>query len=137
AEEVDDGHAGALEVLAVRARDRVVRVEDVLDDPHPGAMHAASSASPIEWTSSSSPPSTVTSAPPHAGQRKAGRSISQERAQAPHRRIAGSTTTSRRGPAAGGARGPRPERKSSPPRPAPARPPTPHRTPPTPRPPRR
>ena len=39
AHEVDDGHAGRVEVGAVRARDRVVGVEDALDDPDLRAVH--------------------------------------------------------------------------------------------------
>jgi len=39
AHEVDDADTGAIEVLAVGARDRVVGIQRVLDDPHLGAMH--------------------------------------------------------------------------------------------------
>ena len=39
AHEVDDAHAGAVEVGAVGARDRVVGVERVLDDPDLRAVH--------------------------------------------------------------------------------------------------
>ena len=46
--------AVAIEVVAVRARDRVVGVQRVLDDPDLHAVHAASSTS-IDSTSSSSP----------------------------------------------------------------------------------
>ena len=41
AHQVDDRHAGAVEVVAVGPRDRVVGVQRVLDDPDLHAMHAA------------------------------------------------------------------------------------------------
>ena len=44
AHQVDDRHAVAVEVVAVGARDRVVGVERVLDDPDLHAMHASSSS---------------------------------------------------------------------------------------------
>ncbi len=43
--EVDHAHVGAVEVVAVGPRDRVVGVERVLDDLHLHPMHAASSCS--------------------------------------------------------------------------------------------
>ena len=45
AHQVDHGHPMAIEVGAIRAGDRVVGVQRVLDDPHLGAMHAGSSSS--------------------------------------------------------------------------------------------
>ena len=65
---LSDRHAVAVEVRAVGARDRVVGVQRVLDDPDPHAVHPASSVSDtsMDSTSSSSPLSTATSAVPHA-----------------------------------------------------------------------
>ena len=60
AHEVDDGHAVAIEVVAVGARDRVVGVERVLDDANLHPVHAGSSTS-IDSTSNSFPASTATS----------------------------------------------------------------------------
>ena len=90
AHQVDDLHARTVEVVAVRARDRVVRVERVLDDPHLCAMHAASSSSTsIESTSSSSPLTTAQSDDSHDGQRNAGISTSQAKPHAWHSSRAG------------------------------------------------
>ena len=75
AHEVDDLDPGPVEVRPVGARDRVVGVERVLDDPHLCPMHCASSTS-IASTSNSSPLAISTSLPAHEGQRNAGISIS-------------------------------------------------------------
>ena len=70
AHEVHDAHARAVEVVPVRPRDRVVRVECLLDDPHLCAMHSSSSTT-IDSTSNSLPVATPTRPPsPHAGQRE-------------------------------------------------------------------
>ena len=82
AHDVHDRHAVAVEVVAVGARDRVVGVERVLDDPDLHAVHAASSDTSIDSTSSSSPLSTSTSAPRTRGQRNTGTSISHSRSHA-------------------------------------------------------
>src|SRR6185503_17912953 len=94
--QVHDGDVVAIEVVAVRARDRVVRVERVLDDPDLHAVHAASSTS-IDSTSSSFP--AITSpAPPQPVQANHASSGSHSRSHASQRRTAGMYSCSSRAP---------------------------------------
>src|SRR6185436_230427 len=65
AHEVDDAHAVPVEVVAVGLRDRVVGLQDVLDDLHELAVHGASSTT-MDSSSSSAPAVTATARPPHA-----------------------------------------------------------------------
>ena len=63
AHQVHDVDAGPVEVVAVGARDRVVGVQRVLDDPDLHPVHAGSSSTSMDSSSSSSPAATVTSDP--------------------------------------------------------------------------
>ena len=85
---------GVTVVNLMSARDRVVGVQRVLDDPDLHAVHAGSSSTSIDSTSSSSPAATRTSAPPHVGQRNTGSSIFHSRAQALHSSRAAITSCS-------------------------------------------
>ena len=101
AHDVEHRHAVAVEVVAVGARDRVVGVQRVLDDPDLHAVHPASSISDtsMDSTSSSSPLTTATSAVAAGRAAERRRPRSPSRASQPSQRSrAGTTSCSSRAP---------------------------------------
>src|SRR5262249_25914109 len=106
AHQVDDRDAGPVEVVAVGARDRVVRVEHPFDDPDVDAVHGytrsatGSSTTSRDSIPNSSPVATSTSKLPQRAQHSGKASARLSRQHAAHRTRTGTNSIASSAPSA-------------------------------------